>query len=345
MKTFLLIALILGVVSCQKTPVAPPDTEKVFATGLTVPENHQFGAMHFRPKRFAGLMPAAYDVELEGGKTPLRDQGQCGSCWAFASTQTFEIGALKFGNKVIDFSEQDLVGKLFYGCSGGYGAGEHQVKVGQTDEKSCPYRASNYRCTSAVVAKATNWGYVGQPNRQPTDEELQTAILTYGSVWVTVGANNAFMNVRPNADGVITACPRSTTNHMVTLVGWKTIGGKLYFKVKNSWGTSWGTAGYAYMGRMCWNLAEDAGWLSVDSVPCQPPKVRLPKSQTLTVGDWVRLAVKPETGVSYAWFHEKEKLADGEFLDVEARESMVVTLKASSRCGEAEVISQLTVLP
>ena len=130
---------------------------------------------------------------------------------------------------------------------------------------------------------------------------------------------------------------------MVTLVGWKTVNGKVYFKVKNSWGTSWGTGGYAYIARMCWNLAEEAGWLSVDSVPCQPPKVRLPGEVIVKYGDDIRLAVKPETGVTYAWYRADMKLGEGAFLDIVARESMVLKLTAKNRCGDAEVISEVTV--
>jgi hypothetical protein len=327
------------------TPIKPGETPVFgeYSTGLIKDPKRAFGVMHFCPKHFEAPLQAEYDVEKDGGKTPVRNQGSCGSCWAFGGTQTFEIGMQKFGGKTIDFSEQDLVGKLFYGCGGGYFTGEFQTKTGQAEEKDCKYQASNYKCPASVkpVAKALNWGLVGQPNRSPTDQELQTAILAYGSVAATVGANNAFGNLKGDHS---TSCPSSGTNHIVTLVGWRTIDGKIYFKVKNSWDTTWGNAGYMYIPRGCWNLAEEASWLAVDAVPCQPPKVHLAKEVILNYGDEVRFAVKPETGVTYSWYRNGvDKLADGPVYDHVARESMVLMLKAQNQCGSGEVISMITV--
>jgi hypothetical protein len=352
MKSFKLWVIpFLGLLyACGNNPSPAPGPSPVidvdgvqFGTGLIKDPDRFYGVMHFVPKRaFRGeAAPAEYDVELDGGKTPVRNQGNCGSCWAFGGTQTFEIGMQKYGGKTIDFSEQDLVGKLFYGCGGGYFTGEFQMKTGQLDEATCPYRASNYKCASGpVVAKALNWGLVGATNRSPTDEELQNAILTYGSVAATVGADNAFGRIKDVASG----CPSTGTNHIVTLVGWKTISGKVYFKVKNSWGTTnWGTGGYGYIPRGCWNLAEEASWLSVANVPCQPPKAHLPKAITLTLGDEVRLSVKPETGVTYEWFVGTMKAADGPILDLVGKETTVVLLKAKNACGNAEVMTMATV--
>jgi hypothetical protein len=352
MKSFKLWALPLLVLlyACGNNPSpAPgptpaPDGELKYSTGLVKDPDRFYGVMHFSPKAaYRGeSMPAEYDVETEGGKTPVRNQGSCGSCWAFGGTQTFEIAMQKFGGKTIDFSEQDLVGKYYYGCGGGYFVGEYQVKSGQADEASCPYRASNYRCSSPPVAKAVNWGLVGGTNRQPTDEELQNAILTYGSVSATVGADGAFGNLD---GGFATRCPNVGTNHIIALVGWKTnpADGKVYFKIKNSWGTNWGKDGYSYVRRGCWNLAEEASWLAVDKVPCQPPKVRLPKSMVLPLNEEVRLSVKPQTGVTYEWYVGTMKAGDGPTLDVVVKEETVILLKAKNACGNAEVMSKVTV--
>lgn len=332
--------------SCSKetnTPVKPNETPVFgdYNTGLIKDPKRAYGLLHFSTNSFNAPMQAEYDVEQDGGKTPLRDQGGCGSCWAFGGTQTFEIGMQKFGGKTIDFSEQDLVGKLFYGCGGGYFTGEFQTKTGQLDEAHCPYKGTNFKCPAGpIAAKASNWGLVGQPNRPPTDEELQASILAYGSVAATVGADTRFANLKGD---IATGCPSTQTNHIVTLVGWKTVAGKVYFKVKNSWSSAWGNAGYMYIPRGCWNLAEEASWLSVSQVPCQPPKVRLAKEVFLNYGDEVRFAVRPELGVTYTWYNGKDKLADGPTFDMVARESIVLTLKAQNSCGAGEVISMITV--
>jgi hypothetical protein len=324
-------------------PVPTPDGVE-HATGLVKAPDRFYGVLHFSPKSaMRSALPAEYDVETDGGKTPVRDQGQCGSCWAFGGTQTFEIGMQKYGGKTIDFSEQDLVGKYYYGCDGGYFVGEYQTKTGQLDEATCKYRASNYKCPSGpIAAKALNWGLVGGTNRAPTDAELQNAILSYGSVAATVGADNAFGRLD---GGFATSCPSVGTNHIIALVGWKTnpADGKVYFKIKNSWGTSWGKGGYSYVRRGCWNLAEEASWLSVANVPCQPPVVNMPKSMVLPLGKQVRLAVKPEANVTYEWYVGTEKKADGPDLDLTGTESTVVLLKAKNSCGNGEVMTAVTV--
>jgi hypothetical protein len=344
------LLFLLTLAGCQNSNTPAPASAAeavVYSTGLVKQVNGKFGVMHWHPRRgIQGAMPDEYDSESNGGKTPVRNQGGCGCCWAFGGTQTMEIGTQMFSGKSIDYSEQDLCGKYFSKCRGGDFTGEYQVKYGQTDEASCPYSASSTRCpnTAKPVAYATNWGFVGQPDRSPTDEELQTSIQTYGSVAVYVsGGPSSFQNMQVDADGFALKCPSGDTDHIVTLVGWKTKNGKVYYKVKNSWGTKWVRGGYAYVPRLCWNLAERASWLSVSQVPCQPPHAHLPKESILPFNEELRLSVKPEQGVTYSWWRADIKLGDGPFLDLVAKETMVVKLKASNKCGDGEVISQVTV--
>lgn len=348
MKKFLLLA-VLALSACSKdpspAPILNPDAPtSEYSTGLIKDPKRTMGVLHFRAKRFEAPIPAEFDWETQGFKTPVRNQGGCGSCWAFGGTQTIEMGYKIFGGRDIDFSEQDLTGRLFYGCGGGYFTGKFQVEQGQLAESDCKYSASNHRCPRvppAVAGKGMNWGLVGQTNRSPSNEELQTAIMTYGAIAVTVTANNSFGSYK---GGLSQQCPHGSTNHIVTLIGWKTgPDSKVYYHLKNSWGESWGEKGYGWFRAGCYDLAEEASWLAVDAVPCKPPSVKLPAEVILNYGDDVVLAVKPAAGVQYSWWRADQKLGDGAQLELTARESMVVILKAKNQCGDGEVQSLVTV--
>lgn len=345
-RNFLAFVVALStILACQNDPTPSPNPvtpgEKVFSTGYKKDPNAVYGKVHFNAAPKKAPMPESFDWEEQGFKTPLRNQGDCGSCWAFATVQTLEGAAKIYLGIDIDLAEQDLVGKLFYGCGGGWYAGDYIVKYGVPDEASCKYRATNYKCAASFKAamKAVRWAKAGAPNRKPTVEETQVAIQTFGYVSATVGANSSFMNM----GGVATSCPASGTNHMVALVGWKTINGKVHFKIKNSWGTSWGNEGYSYVPLGCYNLGEEIEYAVVESQPCTPPAVRLPAEYVLHFGDEVLLGVKEQKDVTYAWYADGKLLGEKPLLELLAKDTMHLTLKAKNHCGAAEVLTQVTV--
>jgi len=335
----LLVSLFLFLGCDSAAPVK--DAPHTYTTGLVKPEHRHDGVFHFNPRARAPISDN-FDWVAQGFETPVRNQGGCGSCWAFAGTQTIEMGYKIFAHKDIDFSEQQLVGALYDGCGGGYTTYDYQVKNGQTDEKSCPYTQSNHRCSqsSPVAGKGVTGGMVGHTDQSPSVAEVQTAIMTYGALSVTVGANGSFMNIDSDDAG----CGGTIgTNHMVALVGWKTVNGKVLFHVKNSWGTHWGNQGYSYIGLGCWNLGEDVSYLAVNAVPCQPPKVKLPAEYTVAVGDTVMLAVKDIPSVTYEWSENGKVLGTSAQLEYMATASAVIMLKVHNECGDGEIKTQILV--
>jgi hypothetical protein len=337
---FALIALLPACDNPKPVPVPEPSVVQ-YATGLVRPDHAEYGVLHFTPKHHAGPMPENFDWVAQGKDTPVRNQGNCGSCWAFGGTQTLEGAAKVFLGQDVDLSEQQLVGNLYSGCGGGYFTYEFQLQYGQTEEKNCPYSATNKRCSKTLppAVKPIAGGMCGQPNRRPTVEELELAIMTYGYISVTVAANGAFMSY----SGGLGDCGGGQTNHIVTLVGWKTANGKVYFHLKNSWGTKWGEKGYGWFRAGCYNLAEEASWIAVQSTPCTPPALKLPKYYPVAWGDEIVLAAKKIDGVTYEWLEDGKVIGTESEVSYQARETKAITLKVHNACGDGEIKTEIRV--
>lgn len=217
-------------------------------------------------------LPESYDARDFGLVTPTKNQGGCGSCWAFARAKAFEAALLKAGRsttQVLDLAEQDTLvnDRYSYGCSGGFMDGRFEVQSGVSTEDLCPYRASDgYSCRGAKFGKATTWAMIGQEGRGPTVDELRQGIVDHGVLAVTVAAGGSF---DPNADGRITTCGSRGINHMVTLVAYRPApSGGYEFLIGNSWGTDWGDGGFAWSKQGCNQLAStEDGALFFDVQP------------------------------------------------------------------------------
>lgn len=243
---------------------AATDVVEGHGTGLLrkpVAETVEFAA----PAKFLmAAPPLAYDSVAEGYVTRVKNQGSCGSCWAFGMTAGTEAAAIVAGLATaaeLDLAEQDpLVNdKSAYGCSGGFLDATYEVQKGLTTEKLCPYKGTTrwQSCRGAKFAKAARWGLIGGRSRAPSIEELKAAIVQYKALPATVAACSSFS---PGRDGRITTCGCRSVNHIVTLVGYRTIAdGTTEFKIKNSWGTSWGQGGYAWSRQACNKLASSTG--------------------------------------------------------------------------------------
>jgi C1A family cysteine protease len=204
--------------------------------------------------------PASFDSRDKNWIPPMRNQGQCGSCWDFAMTGATETAAIIAGKGKVDLAEQDALvnNKDASGCDGGYMNADWWVKKGQTTEALCPYKADDsVACKGAKWGKAANWKLIGGKSRAPSLEELQDNILIHGALPVTVAACEQFA---PDKDGRITTCGCKQVNHMVQLVGYrKRADGGTEFLLKNQWGKGWGKDGYAWIQQGCDKLASTRG--------------------------------------------------------------------------------------
>lgn len=207
-------------------------------------------------------LPASYDSVAEGFVTSIKNQGSCGSCYSFATAASFEAALIRAGHaKTIDLAERDKVvnDRNSYGCKGGFMTFAFEVKSGTTTEAFCPYKpSSSGTCKGPKYARAISWAMVGGKGKKPSIEELKAAIVEHKVLAVTVAAGRSFD--RPSKDGKFASCSDKGVNHMVNLVGYRTLSdGTTEFKVKNSWGTGWGQKGYAWARQGCNQLASLAG--------------------------------------------------------------------------------------
>lgn len=207
-------------------------------------------------------LPNEIDWRKHHVVTPVKNQEQCGSCWAFSTTGSLEGAHARLTGKLVSLSEQQLVDcSATYGnngCNGGLmdNAFEYILKNGGLDtEESYPYHADQERChfsTKNIGSLCS--GFIDIP--QGDEKSLKEAVATAGPVSIAIDVTeDKFMLYK---DGVFVddECGNepNTLNHGVLIVGYgsETVFGhkhKDYWIVKNSWSTQWGEDGYIRMAR------------------------------------------------------------------------------------------------
>jgi inhibitor of cysteine peptidase len=196
-------------------------------------------------------IPTSWDWCAQGYCTAIRNQGQCGSCWAFATVGVLEQ-ALKIYNGVTnDESEQYLVSCNSEGwsCSGGWYAHDyHQWKYisgesgpGSVHESVFPYTATNAPCNPphSHAWLINGWANLCGLSSVCTTTSIKDKIYNYGPVAVAVYVGSAFQGY---TGGIFTTSQTGTVNHAVVLTGYNDT--YQYFNLRNSWGTGWGESGY-----------------------------------------------------------------------------------------------------
>ena len=210
----------------------------------------EYGATFITPEGFE--TPTEVDWRTKGAVTEVKDQGQCGSCWAFSTTGSLEGQHFRKTGKLVSLSEQQLVdcsNDLEYqemGCGGGtmgnaflYIRDNH----GLDTESSYPYHAHDEICKFKQSSiGATDKGFVVVPNNE---EALAMAVAAHGPVSVAIDASHDSMMFYHHGIYEEPECGRMLLDHAVLVVGY----GPGYWLVKNSWGTKWGEDGYIKMKR------------------------------------------------------------------------------------------------
>jgi predicted secreted protein len=195
----------------------PPKTEEY------VPSAHKSSAL-----------PAAFSWLDQGKLTVVKNQGQCGSCWAFAACGSFEsVLKIKDGT-TRDIAEQWLVNCTSgSSCAGGWCPDNMFKTYGAVYESDAKYTGKDGTCGSYTYhEKITSSKQIAT---NPTVDQIKQAIQTYGPVWIAVCVGSNFNAYK---SGVMSKTDAGDVNHAVVLCGWDDATGS--WILRNSWGTSWG---------------------------------------------------------------------------------------------------------
>lgn len=212
-------------------------------------------------------IPAAVDWRKHGAVTSVKDQGSCGSCWAFSATAALEgAWAISTGSlaslSVQQFLDCDFdTGSIFshsnYGCSGGepYWAWEYATNASLCTEASYPYKARDYQYYQEMCKKSLAVCSISLPRGAVkgyklagrfSERALMSAVVQQPvSVGIDADAD-IFMQYK---SGVIKGSCGLQIDHAVLVVGYGTDNGVDYYLVKNSWGLGWGEMGYVRIAR------------------------------------------------------------------------------------------------
>jgi cathepsin F len=191
-------------------------------------------------------LPTTFDWRNNGSVvTPVKNQEQCGSCWAFSATENIESVWALAGNQLIQLAPQQIVDcdKTDAGCNGGdtTTAFDYVVKAGGIElESSYPYTAKDGTCkavTSKFAAHIT--GYVWA-SKTKNETEMQVATLNVSPLSICVDA----VTWQTYTSGIVTKNCGQQLDHCVQITGWGEDDNTPYWSIRNSWGVSWGEQGY-----------------------------------------------------------------------------------------------------
>jgi C1A family cysteine protease len=258
----------------QFTDLSPEEFKADYANGLGL---GVFGVEKTACKTYAPtgkVVPDSWDWREHGAVTPVKNQGQCGSCWSFSASGAMEGAWAIKTTDMISISEQQLVdcskkyGNL--GCKGGFmdNAFQYAIDNGMCSEESYPYTSGVTKTGGSCVDCKPVVSIKGCSDVPPNNQvALKEAVALIGPISIALDAETKLF--QSYKSGVITSESCGTNlDHGVLIVGYGEEDGIKYWLVKNSWGASWGDAGYIKISRS--ESKNDAGICGIAMQPSFP---------------------------------------------------------------------------
>jgi KDEL-tailed cysteine endopeptidase len=198
----------------------------------------------------SAILPSSVDWYRKGAVTPVKNQGLCGSSWAFSAASALESAWFIKYKILKNISEQQLIDcsalEGNQGCNGGLMdyAFDYIRNKGLTTDSAYPYTATSSKCAAKGTIAVTASGFKNVPAN--SQKALMTAVNQQPiSVAIEVDQDS----FQFYSSGVLTTSCGTNLNHGVLLVGYGNVTDIDYYKIKNSWGTDWGMNGYILLGR------------------------------------------------------------------------------------------------
>ncbi|XP_052220908.1 procathepsin L-like isoform X1 [Dreissena polymorpha] len=240
----------------QFADMAEDEFEKTMLRGLILPEE---GAEVY-PEALTEPDPnAALDIDWRqrGVVTPVKDQGDCGSCWAFSAIGSLEAILRKniWWRADSWLSEQNLVdcaSRTYknYGCRGGWMNNAFTYirdNRGIDTEECYPYSGQDGRCAyrrDCIGASISGYQNVGK-----SEHSLASSLSSVGPITVTADCSDRGFKSFRNGIYYNPNCNSNLPTHAMVAVGYVNSSAGNYWIIKNSWGTTWGDKGYVYMAK------------------------------------------------------------------------------------------------
>lgn len=186
--------------------------------------------------------------------TPVKDQGYCGSCWAFSATEQIESDAMRMLGSSYILSPQQITScdQVSGGCGGGFTESAYEYvrfNGGIEQDSDYPYtsyqgRTGNCKADPSLAVIKVSQYYTIDPTVGDVESSMTTYVQKTGPLSVCVAAETWNLYT----GGIVTKCPIGYVDHCVQAVGVQAGNGG-FWKIRNSWGTSWGESGYI---RLSW---------------------------------------------------------------------------------------------
>jgi C1A family cysteine protease len=195
-----------------------------------------------------GDAPDSVDWVAKGMVSAVKNQEQCGSCWAFSTTGAMEARYKIATGKTVSLSEQQFVdcagAEGNAGCSGGLptNAFQYAEKTTICTESEYSYIAKDETCKGTTKCDGVEAGKLTGYKTVANSEEALMDAVSSGPVSVGIEADKAIF--QHYKSGVLSGSCGGTLDHAVLVTGYGEVDGQKYWRVKNSWGATWGDDGY-----------------------------------------------------------------------------------------------------